>query len=108
MEPEITTNQPTDEREERSEATDVDKIARDFPPDEPVASDDYGVTDAEEAIEEPLEERMLRYGAEQGPDEMPEAAEEAAVHTGEEPPVHADDGYLDEDDREALLRERPR
>ncbi len=43
-----------------SERLDDDKLPADFPPDEPVASNDYGVTPAEQRVPEPLEERVKR------------------------------------------------
>ena len=55
--------------QDMAEALDVDKIdddragedeLDDYPPDRPLAVDDYGVTEAEEAIDEPLEERVRR------------------------------------------------
>jgi len=43
-----------------SEELDDDKIDGDYPPEEPLAVDDYGTTAAEEAWDEPLEERLAR------------------------------------------------
>jgi hypothetical protein len=43
-----------------AEAQDDDKIGGEFPPEEPVAVEDYGVTGAEQRWDEPLEERVER------------------------------------------------
>jgi hypothetical protein len=43
-----------------SEELDDDKLGGEFPPEEPLAVDDYGTTPAEEAWDEPLEERIAR------------------------------------------------
>lgn len=50
---------PTSE-EDLSEALDDDKLPADFPPDEPVGSFDYGITAAEQRIDEPIAERVAR------------------------------------------------
>jgi hypothetical protein len=43
-----------------SELTDDDKLPPEYPPDEPLGVEDYGVTAAEEEIPEPLAERVAR------------------------------------------------
>ena len=52
----------TDARDDQdiSEALDDDKLPADFPPEEPLGVDEYGVTAAEELVDEPLEERVKR------------------------------------------------
>jgi hypothetical protein len=56
--------------DDQSEALDSDKVGDEYPPDEPVASEDYGITGAEQRHDEPLEERVRR----EEPD-RPEAGE---------------------------------
>lgn len=63
------------EEQERAESLDDDKIARDFPPDEPIAVDDYGTTGAEQEWDEPLEERLAR----EEPDEAGAPLDNAGV-----------------------------
>ena len=46
--------------DDRSEALDADKLSDEYPPDEPFASEDYGVTGAEQRHDEPLEEQLRR------------------------------------------------
>lgn len=46
--------------QDRAEALDDDKIGGDVPPDRPLGVEDYGTTAAEEAVGEPLEERIAR------------------------------------------------
>lgn len=46
--------------EDASENLDDAKLTADYPPEEPVGSTDYGVTPAEQRIQEPLEERVAR------------------------------------------------
>src|SRR5215207_6783105 len=53
--------------DDRSEAVDTDKLSDEYPPDELLASDDYGITGAEQRYDEPLDERVRR--------EQPEATE---------------------------------
>ncbi len=43
-----------------SEELDADKIEGDYPPEQPLGADEYGTTPAEEAWDEPLEERIAR------------------------------------------------
>lgn len=71
--------------QDRAEALDEDKMRidpavdddpghdPDYPPNRPVGVDDYGVTAAEEWIEEPIEERADR----EEPDPLVEALDEA-------------------------------
>lgn len=63
------------DEQERAESLDDDKLARDYPPDEPVASDDYGTTGAEQEWDEPLEERVAR----EEPDKPATSDEDVAV-----------------------------
>jgi hypothetical protein len=46
--------------DEKSEVLDDDKLVSDFPPDQPLASNDYGVTPAQQRIPEPIDERVRR------------------------------------------------
>lgn len=48
------------DRDDVSERLDDDKLPADFPPDEPLASNDYGVTPQEQRVPEPLDERVRR------------------------------------------------
>lgn len=43
-----------------SEGLDADKLTGEYPPDDPAASDDYGVTARQDAIEEPVGERVAK------------------------------------------------
>ena len=52
-----------------AELLDDDKLPPAYPPDEPLAVDEYGVTAAEEAVQEPLAERVAR----EEPDVVPAA-----------------------------------
>ena len=58
----------TDARDDQdiAESLDDDKLPGDYPPDEPMGVDDYGVTAAEELTDEPLEERVAREVPERG------------------------------------------
>src|SRR5829696_4708935 len=98
-----------------AELLDDDKLPPAYPPDEPLGVDEYGVTAAEEAVEEPLAERVAReepelvprngdraYGdpvgtlvaPESAVDELDVTAEEVAREvTAAEPPA-LDDGDL--------------
>lgn len=46
--------------QDRAEGLDDDKVGADYPPEQPLGVDQYGTTPAEEAWDEPLEERMAR------------------------------------------------
>jgi hypothetical protein len=46
--------------QQRAEALDDDKLGDAFPPEAPLGVDEYGTTRAEEAWDEPLEERLAR------------------------------------------------
>lgn len=46
--------------DEQSEAVDRDNLSDQYPPDKPLASEDYGTTGAEQRFHEPLEERVRR------------------------------------------------
>lgn len=48
------------DEQQRAEATDDDKLPADYPPDRPLAGDDYGTTGAEQEWDEPLAERVQR------------------------------------------------
>ncbi|MBK5223644.1 MAG: hypothetical protein JJE52_12395 [Acidimicrobiia bacterium] len=117
--------------QDRSEQLDDEKLAvtgspfeeLQYPPDRPVGVNQYGTTAAEERIDEPLAERVLR----EEPEELPDpdgirlvapdrggapdteaaavattspatnlSAEEDAVHPTEAPPMGDGDGYLDD------------
>jgi hypothetical protein len=43
-----------------SELLDDDKLPAEYPPDEPMGVEEYGTTAAEQAVPEPLDERVLR------------------------------------------------
>lgn len=46
--------------QQRAEALDDDKLGDEVAPEEPVGVEEYGTTPAEEAWDEPLEERLAR------------------------------------------------
>ncbi|QYG91481.1 hypothetical protein HC251_02865 [Iamia sp. SCSIO 61187] len=46
--------------QQRAEALDDDKLGAEVPPEEPLGVEEYGTTPAEEAWDEPLEERIAR------------------------------------------------
>jgi hypothetical protein len=50
----------TTSEEDLSEVLDQDKLPGEFPPDQPMASFDYGVTPQEQRVQEPLSERVKR------------------------------------------------
>ena len=52
-----------------SELLDDDKLPPNYPPDEPLGVDQYGVTPAEEEVDEPLAERVAREEPDLLPDE---------------------------------------
>lgn len=81
------------DRDSRSEQVDDDKLGGDFPPDEPVAADDYGITPQEQRVPEPLEERVERENPE---DEL--AGEADAVG----PLVAPDEGQPPDDEAAAI------
>lgn len=54
-----TTTDPVDQAD-KSEALDDDNLAGNYPPDEPVGVDEYGITEAEQRVDEPIAERVLR------------------------------------------------
>jgi hypothetical protein len=77
----------TDDPQDLAEALDDDKLDEkgpqdedrelDYvPPDAPVASLDYGVTDREQAIDEPIEERAERWEPDPLVEELDREAEE--------------------------------
>lgn len=83
--------------QQRAEDLDEDKIGGEYPPERPLGVEEYGTTAAEEAWDEPLEERLAREEPEDGPGgppdedgdpyddavqehEAPVPAEEAALH----------------------------
>lgn len=59
--------------EDVSEQLDDDKLPAEYPPDEPMGVDEYGITRAEARVDEPLEELIMR----ERPDDR--GAEEVAV-----------------------------
>jgi len=48
------------DEDEQSEILDDDRLGGDYPPDEPLGVDDYGLTAAEQHVDEPLDERVRR------------------------------------------------
>jgi hypothetical protein len=90
-----------------AEALDDDKVGAEFPPEEPLGVDDYGVTEAEQRWDEPLEERVDR----EEPDPLVEALEgrdaRDRARPGPEdrvevqPFVHEGDAVLD-DEKDAV------
>jgi hypothetical protein len=50
----------SDAEQEQAEALDDDKLPAEYPPEQPLAVDDYGTTPAEEHVTEPLAERVRR------------------------------------------------
>lgn len=46
--------------QEQSEAVDSDKIGDEYPPEKPLGVEEYGITAAEERVDESLEERAAR------------------------------------------------
>ena len=84
----------TDARDDQdiSEALDDDKLPGEFPPDEPLGVDEYGVTAAEELVDEPLEERVRR--------EVPEGA--GAEERGVGALVEPDAGGRSDDETDAV------
>src|SRR5215207_8947546 len=86
--------------DDRSEAVDTDKLSDEYPPDELLASDDYGVTGAEQRYDEPLDERVRR--------EQPEATEpDAAGGRSERVVQPVDQDGPDEEDPVAAAIEDP-
>jgi hypothetical protein len=85
-----------DDPQDEAEALDEDELvgAREFPPERPVAVEDYGTTPAEERVPEPLEEFVKREQADKLRPRRPE------------PPVIIDprtlEGFEDESDVIAL------
>ena len=61
-----------------SELLDEDKLPPEYPPDEPLGVDEYGVTAAEEAVQEPLAERVAR----EEPDLVPPADDSTSGDVG--------------------------
>lgn len=57
--------------DEKSEVLDDDRLGDDYPPDQPQASEDYGLTGAEQRHKEPLDERIGR----DEPDHLPPPAD---------------------------------
>lgn len=99
-----------------AEHLDADKLPGDqddptaggaYPPDEPLAVDDYGTTPAEDRIDEPIAERVEREVPENAtaaddplsPENNPaRSAEEAAMHPTDPPPMgEPGGGYFDPD-----------
>ncbi len=90
----------SDARDERSEVLDDDRLPEEYPPERPLAVDDYGVTGAEQATPEPLEEYVAREvphvtTVDVARERAPRPAEEAAMGLTGEPPLGPDDGYLE-------------
>ncbi len=71
--------------QDQAEALDDDRLNDEFPPEQPLGAEEYGVTAAEERYDEPLEERILR-----------EEPEVRATHgIPEDPPVLVDPDSVD-------------
>jgi hypothetical protein len=87
--------------DDRSEALDTDKLSDEYRPDVLLASDDYGVTGAEQRYDEPLDERVRR--------EQPEASEPDAADGRSERVVQPVDqgGPDEEEDLVAVAVEDP-
>lgn len=102
------------EPQSAAEQLDADKLPGDqddptaggaYPPDRPLAVDDYGTTPAEERTPEPLDEWVEREMPEDStaaddplaPENSPAvSAEEAAMHLTDPPPMgEPGDGYID-------------
>lgn len=57
----------TTDSQSQAEGLDHDRIAGEYPPEQPLGVEDYGTTVAEERVDEPLEERLWREEPEQVP-----------------------------------------
>jgi hypothetical protein len=57
----------TSDSQSQAENLDDDRLAGDYPPDQPLGAEDYGTTPAEERVDEPLRERIWREEPEQEP-----------------------------------------
>lgn len=55
----------TTSQEDLSEVLDADKLAGNYPPDQPAGSFDYGITPQEQRVPEPIAERVKRENPEQ-------------------------------------------
>jgi hypothetical protein len=82
-----------------SELTDDDKLPADFPPDEPLGVDEYGTTAREQAVPEPLDERVAR----EEPDVPLGGSETSLDRVG--PLVEPDEGVSPDETAEAVARE---
>jgi hypothetical protein len=76
-----------------SELLDDDTLPPEYPPDRPYGADEYGVTAAEEEIDEPLEERVRR----EEPDFVP-GEDDSEVGRQVSVLVEPDQGVVDADD----------
>src|SRR3954467_3416178 len=62
------------DEQDRAEELDDDKLEGDFPPDQPLGVDTYGVTPAEERVVEPIAEALAR----EVPDDLPRVLDREA------------------------------
>lgn len=88
----------TTSEEDLSEALDEDKLGGDFPPDEPAAAFEYGVTPQEQRVQEPISERVDRDIPETPVDDVALATEEGPVGRL----VAPDEGSLVDDEAQAV------
>lgn len=77
----------TSDSQSQAEGLDDDRIAGDYPPDQPLGAEDYGSTAAEERIDEPLEERVWR----EEPEEQPPGSAVAGRPPGSPGPLEEGD-----------------
>jgi hypothetical protein len=76
-----------DDKLDDDEGYGYSETSADFPPDQPSAVSDYGVTDREAALDEPFVERDRRYEPDPLVDEL--ERDEATEATGDEPSTTA-------------------
>lgn len=75
-----------DEQDEAEELDD-DRIVGDYPPERPLGAEDYGTTEAEERIDEPLEEEVAR----EEPDQLPPRRDDPGPDPEHPGPLAEDD-----------------
>lgn len=84
-----------------SELLDDDKLPAEYPPDEPLGVDEYGITAAEEEVDEPLAERVAR----EEPDLIP-GEDDSDLGAPVGVLVEPDEGIVDRDfEADAVARE---
>lgn len=81
--------------EDVSEVVDDDRLPEEYPPDEPLGVDEYGITRAESRVDEPLDERIMR--------EEPE--HRVARDQGSGRVVEPDEGWPPDAESDAVARE---